>query len=346
MTTRKLNDFLDQDQNSENESHGYNSEAEDNIKKGGSSTKQRKVEIEQSEDEDEDEDLDRESDEDVETQDDTPKASQRQNTSQEEHVDSLKDSATRPRKSRPPSDLPNLTTPLKKNLVSTAAAIKTSGVIYLSRLPPFMKPSKLRSLLSPYGTLNRLFLTPESASSHSRRVGSGGNKKRSFSDGWVEFVRKVDAKRAVELLNGQTIGGKKGSFYRDDIWNLTYLKGFKWRHLTEQIQREEVERQGRLSAEVARMGREDRGFVEGVERGKLMKGMEDKRERRRREQKGANEDAREVEESGEYEAEENGLKGGKMKKGKPMHFKQLAAVPKKKSGEQSDDVKRVLSKIF
>jgi ESF2/ABP1 family protein len=92
-----------------------------------------------------------------------------------------------------------------------------------------MKPQKLRSLLEPYGTINRIFLSPEDPTAHSRRVKNGGNKKRSFTDGWVEFVKKKDAKAAVDLLRGQVIGGKKGSFYRDDLWSLSYLKGFKWR---------------------------------------------------------------------------------------------------------------------
>jgi hypothetical protein len=91
-----------------------------------------------------------------------------------------------------------------------------------------MKPQKLRSLLEPYGTINRIFLSPEDPAEHSRRVKNGGNKKRSYTDGWVEFVKKKDAKKAVDLLNARPIGGKKGSFYRDDIWSLLYLNGFKW----------------------------------------------------------------------------------------------------------------------
>jgi ESF2/ABP1 family protein len=36
-----------------------------------------------------------------------------------------------------------------------------TGVIYLSRIPPFMKPHKLRSLLSVYGEIGRVYLAPE-----------------------------------------------------------------------------------------------------------------------------------------------------------------------------------------
>lgn len=35
------------------------------------------------------------------------------------------------------------------------------GVVYLSRIPPYMKPHKLKYLLSPYGKVGNVFLQPE-----------------------------------------------------------------------------------------------------------------------------------------------------------------------------------------
>ena len=35
------------------------------------------------------------------------------------------------------------------------------GIIYLSRLPPFMKPTKVRHIFSQFGEVGRLFLQPE-----------------------------------------------------------------------------------------------------------------------------------------------------------------------------------------
>lgn len=83
-----------------------------------------------------------------------------------------------------------------------------------------------------------------------RRKESGGNGSKQFSEGiqdvtdpcidcvviisnnvhdtgWVEFSDKKVAKRVAESLNCTPIGGKKGDFYHDDIWNLKYLKNFK-----------------------------------------------------------------------------------------------------------------------
>ena len=35
------------------------------------------------------------------------------------------------------------------------------GVVYLSRIPPFMQPRKVRHLFSPFGTVGRIYLQPE-----------------------------------------------------------------------------------------------------------------------------------------------------------------------------------------
>lgn len=39
---------------------------------------------------------------------------------------------------------------------------KTSpGIVYLSRIPPFMQPQKVKVLLSQFGTIGRVYLQPE-----------------------------------------------------------------------------------------------------------------------------------------------------------------------------------------
>ena len=142
-----------------------------------------------------------------------------------------------------------------------------------------MKPQTLRHFLTPHASkgIGRIFLTPEDHAAHTRRVKSGGNKKKSFTDGWVEFVSKREAKIAAETLNGNIIGGKKGNFYHDDLWNMKYLNGFKWSHLTEQIANENAERAARMREEVRKTRKENKAFVEDVERGKMMETMEARR---------------------------------------------------------------------
>jgi ESF2/ABP1 family protein len=325
MATRTHNEFLEMGaSDDEISSRGYNSEA-DNIKKGGRSPKRRKVKSDISDDEEE-------------VISDREAKAVKARVGAEEGVAAYPvEENLKPHKSLEAAELPGISKPLtKKNLVATAAAIKRSGVVYLSRIPPFMKPSKLRSLLEPYGAINRIFLTPEDPASHARRVRNGGNKKGFFIDGWIEYVNKADAKKACELLNARTIGGKKGTYYHDDVWNLLYLKGFKWHNLTEQIAAENAERASRMRAEISKTTKENKEFVRNVERAKMLEGMESKKAAKRAkgdEDGGSNEGAGTVEVS---------KKGGE----RVRHFKQTAVFPKKVVTDQPEQVKRVLSKIF
>ncbi|MCJ1327004.1 RNA-binding ATPase activator esf2 [Thelotrema lepadinum] len=219
-------------------------------------------------------------------------------------------------------------------LASSQRKARKTGVVYLSRIPPFMKPATLRHLLSPYGLLKRVFLTPESTTIRTKRKRSGGNKKRSFIDGWVEFASKKKAKICVETLNANVIGGKKGGWYHDDLWNLKYLKGFKWEDLMEQVQHEEQVRDSRLRAEIQSEARERRLFLENVERAKGEKGMEAKRARK----KGVRGD------------DGDELDGEALERvGRERTFRQNKVKERDKgleSYDQQEDVKRVLSKIF
>jgi ESF2/ABP1 family protein len=324
MATRKRNEFLEADESGEEDNgSGYDSEVED-IKKGGRSSKRRKVESDGS---DSEEEVDVNSNPEAIT-DDADADSDRGEESGE---------GSKTQKRAKTKELPGIVKPLtKKNLVSTTAAIKRSGVAYLSRIPPFMKPQKLRSLLEPYGAINRIFLTPEDPASYTRRVRNGGNKKRSFTDGWVEFVNKADAKKACELLNARIIGGKKGTYYHDDVWNLLYLKGFKWNNLTEQIANENAERASRLKAELRKTKKENEEFVQNVERAKMLDGMESKKAAKRKKEEG----------DGPYTDPGEQVRVPKKGGERARHFKQTSVAPKKKDGDQPEQVKRVLSKIF
>lgn len=286
MAPEKRNHFLDA-QDSEDDIRDYNSE--DELQKGGRSAKRRKTDDASDLDEDEVSD-NAGSASDGEDEDGLPKAAKgAQNAGPAEHggtadaADAADAAESEDQNgSAHTVQMPQVAKPLtKKNLVATEAAIKKSGVVYLSRVPPFMKPAKLRNLLETYGKINRLFLAPQDPAAHKKRVKAGGNKKKLYTEGWIEFVRKKDAKRVCELLNAQTIGGKKGNFYRDDIWTLLYLKGFKWHNLTEQIAAENAERSNRMMAEINRTTKENKEFVRNVEKGKMLDGIKTKREQRK-----------------------------------------------------------------
>lgn len=346
MTSRKRNEFLDHGLSDEEEDAGYNSEEQEESR-GARSIKRRRVDQDsgdesQSDFDDEDEEaLDKTSAitpkpapavskgrfelDDEDADDFIPEDDEHDNDDNEE--DEPTDTTTREKTVKP------LT---QKQLLKSQKAAKKTGVIYISRIPPFMKPATLKHYLSPYGEINRVFLTPEDPVAQKQRVRNGGNKKKSFTDGWVEFINKKEAKAAAETLNGNIIGGKKGNFYHDDMWNMKYLTGFKWSHLTEQIANENAERAARLRAEVARTRRENKSFVEDVERSKMLEGMRVKKAAQA-DRAGAAAGSVTVKPSAGVRELKRDFKQNEVKSKR---------IKDSSRSEQTEDVQRVLSKIF
>ena len=249
-----------------------------------------------------------------------------------------------------PNSKSNTKTSLKPltpaQLEASIKKARKTGVVYISRVPPFMKPSALRTFLTPYGTILRIFLTPETTPARKKRTKAGGNKRRLFTDGWVEFASKRRARICAETLNGNTIGGKKSDYYHDDIWNIKYLKGFKWDDLMEQVQAEDRLREGKLQAEIQREARERKAFLGNLELAKKERGKESKRKQREKRKQDMDEQAvpdNTEEVSGDLSRADSGQKPFERR------FKQNAVKEKARTTriqEQPEDVRRILSKIF
>ncbi|KAJ1632968.1 hypothetical protein T492DRAFT_984274 [Pavlovales sp. CCMP2436] len=162
-----------------------------------------------------------------------------------------------------------------KKIAKFNAENARKGVCYLARVAPYMKPEKLRHLLSDFGTdVLRIYLAPEDKASRTRRLKSGGNKKVMFIEGWVEFEDKAIAKRIAASLNNTAIGGSKRSFYAQDLWNLKYLSKFKWDDLTEKIAYERKVREQRLQLELAQAKRENTFYLQKVDQSKAIGALE------------------------------------------------------------------------
>lgn len=122
--------------------------------------------------------------------------------------------------------------------VSSKAAQKVkrqaerSGIVYMSRVPPHLKPLKLRQLLEGYAQLGRIYMAPKERAPGAR---GGPRQGKQFSEAWIEFEDKKLGRAVAEMLNGNAIGGKARSRYHDDLWTLKYLPKFKWDHLTEEV---------------------------------------------------------------------------------------------------------------
>jgi ESF2/ABP1 family protein len=157
-------------------------------------------------------------------------------------------------------------------------SLDKSGVVYMSRIPPFMKPEKVRYLLSKYGEIGRIYLAEENKKVSETRKKLGGNKKKNYTEGWIEFSNKKDAKNVAMMLNAQPMGGKKSNYYHDDIWNLKYLSGFKWIHLTEQLAYEKKERTKREAMEISQAKKEINLYVKNVNQAKMIEAIKSRKQ--------------------------------------------------------------------
>ncbi|KAL5361149.1 Pre-rRNA-processing protein esf2 [Aspergillus floccosus] len=355
MTTRKRNDFLEiASSDDEVSDRGYDSEAE--ISKGRIAKRQRVSKthaLSGSEDQAEDSDMDFASDEDTtrkgKDRSKTVTAS-REDTHQDDHnsddghaddreggdryldVSETADKSDRKQKK-----------PLDKN---KPAKKKKPGVVYLSSLPPYLKPFALKSMLETrgFGPITKVFLTPEVRPSSAPRRRS--NKRKTYADGWVEFASKKTAKICAETLNASIVGGRKGSWYHDDVWNMKYLRGYSWQDLLEQIQRERNEREAKQRMEDMRARKEEKVFIQGVEKGKVLEGIQKKNEEKRRRKMAAADAAAAAEAS---KVGDNALRAGDLKVRRTFKQNEVKMGRDKIKGDQvvlEEDTKRVLGKIF
>jgi ESF2/ABP1 family protein len=152
--------------------------------------------------------------------------------------------------------------------VSFSDKLAMRGVVYMGRVPPFMKPNKLRSMLERYGEITRLFLQEEDITHRKKRVANGGNGSKQFVEGWIEFEDKKIAKYVARSLHATLMGGKKRNFYHDDMWNLKYLRGFRWDHLTEKFAYERRVREAKMRASMIESKKKNAEFVTMVEQNK------------------------------------------------------------------------------
>ncbi|KAG4305620.1 hypothetical protein PORY_001176 [Pneumocystis oryctolagi] len=181
----------------------------------------------------------------------------------------------------------------KKILNISEKSKETPGIVYISKIPPFMKPETIRHLLSPYGEIKRIFLAPEDHQSYIKRIRFRGNKKKKYTEGWVEFKDKEKAKLVASILNTSIIGGKSSTYYHDDIWNIKYLPKFKWNHLQEQIgtinfgkprfnikiASENASRTSKLRAYISHAKRENQNYIKNYERSKMIQNIATKKQK-------------------------------------------------------------------
>ena len=82
------------------------------------------------------------------------------------------------------------TKPLQRDkLAKFKEKVDKSGIVYMSRVPPHLKPLKLRQMLEVHAKLGRLYMAPkETAPKKDKKQGSNSQKQgKQFSEAWIEF---------------------------------------------------------------------------------------------------------------------------------------------------------------
>ncbi|KAI0080660.1 hypothetical protein K474DRAFT_1769169 [Panus rudis PR-1116 ss-1] len=218
-----------------------------------------------------------------------------------------------------------------EGLAAYKAAQERTGVVYISRIPPGMRPTKVRHLMSQYGEIGRVYLQPEDPKRSYLRRKFTSTKKVHFTEGWVEFKDKKVARTVAEMLNAQPIGGKKGTRWRDDVWTMKYLPKFKWHMLTEQIAHEAAMHAARLRVEISQSRKEQNEYLKNVELARVL----NKRAERKR--KAGDEPPEQADTSGQKPAVEERRRPEKKRKTK---------VEVEKKAEDPQQLNSVLSSIF
>ena len=166
---------------------------------------------------------------------------------------------------------------MRRDAEKYSAGLARRGVIYLSKVPPFMKPNKIKSLFEPYGEVTRIYLAEEDPATRKKRQMNGGNGSKQFKEGWIEFGKKKIARSVAESLNNTQIGSRKGDYYHDDIWNLKYLSGFKWDFLTEKFAYERRVREQKLNASMNQAKKQNAEMVQLIEKQHVQKLIENRK---------------------------------------------------------------------
>lgn len=152
------------------------------------------------------------------------------------------------------------------------------GIVYVSRIPFGMQPFHLRHLFQQHAKhpILRVHCDLESPEETARRKARGGNAKKQYKEGWVEFESKKDAIYVVQICNGKPCSYNRNNRFHNQMWTMKYLKHYKWYHLTEELRMKNRVREKKLRTRVDQARREANEYLENAEKsrykGKKKKG--------------------------------------------------------------------------
>jgi len=151
--------------------------------------------------------------------------------------------------------------------------IAKPGIIYLSSVPEYMSVQKLRNTFEEYGEINRTFFQPIEKS-------FGYKKGLLFSEGWVEFRSKKDAKCVALMLNNTQVGGKKRHPWYNCIWNIKCLPKFTWTDVNADRELKRATYDSRIRADIAQVKKQTNYYVSNYEKSKTLREMKKRKEKK------------------------------------------------------------------
>ena len=83
----------------------------------------------------------------------------------------------------------------------------TRGVVYLSRIPPHLRPGKVRRLLEQHGEITNLYLAAANKTREDKKKYGRGKR---FVEGWVEFAEKKSRNGSRRLSTASAWAAGRG----------------------------------------------------------------------------------------------------------------------------------------
>ncbi|XP_059614279.1 activator of basal transcription 1-like [Phlebotomus argentipes] len=143
------------------------------------------------------------------------------------------------------------------------------GIVYISGIPKYMNVAILKEFIGEFGKVGRVYLQNNRKDDDERPKKK--QKHRRYTEGWIEFESKKVAKLLVQRLNGKPITTRKRSKFCDILWNLKYLSGFTWAHLSERLTYEKAVYKQRLQTEISMARKEANFYSDNLERSEKMR---------------------------------------------------------------------------
>lgn len=78
------------------------------------------------------------------------------------------------------------------------------------------------------------------------------------------------ARECAAKLNNKQVGGKRRNPWYYELWNIKYLKSFRWTHLNERIAYEQEIRKQKLRQDITLAKKESNFYIQNFEKSKQL----------------------------------------------------------------------------